>query len=259
MTGSTAYALYGVFALGAIAMFLLLPQPQRSRPLVGAVAGLAALALLLVVLATRVATADTTVYFYLFAALAIASAARVISHPRPVYSALYFVLTVIAVAALLVLQHAEFLAVALIIIYAGAILVTYLFVIMLAHQGGSAVYDRRAREPLWTVLICFLLMANITTRAAVLPPAASPKGVPVSSSVAAGPAQLDGPPATFGNTAAVGATLMSRYIVAIQMAGVLLLISLVGAIALSRRKVRSDVPPMSARPLGQIGREVQPF
>ena len=62
-------------------------------------------------------------------------AIRVVTHPKPVYSALYFVLTVFASAGLFVLLWAEFMAAALVLIYAGAILVTYVFVIMLAAEA----------------------------------------------------------------------------------------------------------------------------
>src|SRR5690606_8619755 len=104
-------------------------------------------------------------YFWIFSILAIVAAVRVISHPRPVYSALYFVLTVFASGGLFVLLWAEFMAMALILSYAGAILVTYVFVIMLAsqartgatgQQAEAAEYDRTSREPLLASAAGFL-------------------------------------------------------------------------------------------------------
>ena len=146
----TAYLLYFVFALLGVGVYLLLPRSDRSLRAGGVLLTLAGSAALLVVLLTRLPGPEPgTVFFYLFAALAVLAAARVVTHPQPVFSALYFVLVVVSVAALVVLQQAEFLAIALIIIYAGAILVTYVFVIMLAHQRGGTVYDQRAREPFW--------------------------------------------------------------------------------------------------------------
>ncbi len=62
---------------------------------------------------------------------------RVVTHPAPVYSALYFILTVFASAGLFVLLSAGFMAAALVLIYAGAILITYVFVIMLASQASA--------------------------------------------------------------------------------------------------------------------------
>jgi NADH-quinone oxidoreductase subunit J len=89
-----------------------------------------------------------------------------ITSRRPVYCALYFVLVVLASAALFLLLEAEFMAFALVIVYAGAILITYLFVLMLAQQapqeGGEsaqAEYDVNPREPLAAVLVGFILMA----------------------------------------------------------------------------------------------------
>ena len=108
--------------------------------------------------------------FYVFAALALGSGLRMITHPRPVYAALYFILTIIASSGLYVLLSAEFMAFALIIIYAGAILITYLFVIMLATQAPTeedderlSDYDAVAREPVASATIGFALLAVLGT------------------------------------------------------------------------------------------------
>jgi NADH-quinone oxidoreductase subunit J len=256
MTGTTALLLYLVFALGGAGVYLLLPKPGRSQALSGAVIGVLAVIGLLTVVAVRMALPEGTAgYYYVFAAITVLSAARVITHPKPVYSALYFVLVVVAVAALLVLQQAEFLAIAVIIVYAGAILVTYLFVLMLAHQPGSPVYDRRSREPLLSVLVGFVLLAAIAGRAAELPQAVAkpaPGAVILNDtgSASGGPA---------GNTSLVGAAVMTKYVVVLELAGVLLLISMIGAIALSRKDVPVETFAAAGRPLGQIGREVPPY
>ncbi len=256
MTSTTVYLLYLVFALGGAGIYFLLPKPGRPQTAAGAVIGLLAVAGLITVLAAGVIAPDeTTAYFYLFATIAVLAAARVVTHPKPVYSALYFVLVVIAVAALLVLQRAEFLAVALIIIYAGAILVTYLFVIMLAQQSGSPIYDRRCREPFFAVLAGFVLMAALAGRAGDLPPRASTRTIPVKATGEAGAAVR----VVQSNTRAIGAAVMTRYVVALEIAGVLLLISMVGAIALSRKKTPVEAIKAPPKPLGQIGREVEPY
>jgi NADH-quinone oxidoreductase subunit J len=209
---------------------------------------------LVVVLAARVVVPDaTSFYFYLFASIAVVAAVRVVTHPRPIYSALYFVLVVLAVAALLVLQGAEFLAIALVIIYAGAILVTYLFVIMLAQQGGSPLYDRNAREPFLAVLAGFVLMAAIAGHAGALPQTAVTPVIEAQSMIETSANTT--PP---GHTAEVGLMIMTQYVVVLEIAGVLLLVSMIGAIALSRKKV--PVPERGrSQPLGQIGREVEPY
>ena len=256
MSESSAILLYLVFALGGAGIYLMLPKEGKSQLLAGATIGVLGLIGLLVFLADRVIAPDpSSSYFYLFAAIAVAAAARVVTHPRPVYSALYFVLVVVAVAALLVLQGAEFLAVALIIIYAGAILVTYLFVIMLAHQGGSPIYDRRAREPFAAVLAGFVLMAALSGRMGDLPESRPVHTVPVRSTNQ----EIAEEEWVEGNTLAIGAEVMTRYIVVVELSAVLLLISMIGAIALSRRPVPLDPVRVARRPVGQIGKEVEPF
>ena len=267
MSVTTGYLLNAVFALGSIALFLMLPRGRASKSLAGAMLGLAALASLLVLLATSVAgDASQTIYFYFFSAIAIASAARVITHRKPVYSALYFVLTIIAVAALMVLLQAEFLAIALIIIYAGAILVTYLFVIMLAQSPGTPVYDHTAREPLVTVFACFLFLTAVMTQLSQWNGEKSGQvgdGSATSTMRLAADASVSDSTSAgtkvSGETLAVGWTIMTKYIVALELAGVLLLVSMVGAIAMSRRRVVPETARMPERPLGQIGKEVPPY
>lgn len=261
MNPTTAYLLYLVFALGGAGLYFQLPHGGRARPAVGALFGAAAVIALIVVLAVRVVAGEAdAAYFYLFSALAVVAAARVITHRKPVYSAIYFVLVVVAVAALLILQQAEFLAVALIIIYAGAILVTYLFVIMLAQQPVAPIYDLRAREPFLAVLAGFVLMAAIAGRAGDLPVKSAPRADVAPPRAA----QLESAPAApvalpEGNTFALGAALMTRYVVVLEISAVLLLISMIGAIALSRKRVPAEGYHAPAAPIGQAGREVLPY
>lgn len=255
MTSTTVYLLYLVFALGGAGVYFLLPRSGPSKTRVGAVLGLSAIAALITLLISLVSPGGTNGLFYLFAAVAIVAASRVITHPKPVYSAVYFVLVVIAVAAMLLLLDAEFAAVALIIVYAGAIMVTYLFVIMLARQEGSPVYDRRSREPFLAVLAGFVLMAAVAGRAGDLPEASTTAAEPIRAASSSDTSE----PIAQGNTAAVGAIIMTRYIVVLEIAGVLLLISMVGAIAMSRKKIPVEGTVVTPKPLGQVGREVPPW
>src|SRR5438067_2846140 len=123
----------------AVGMILLLPA-RRETPLraMGAVVLFASGIILAVQLGKLGTGAGMGTYFWIFSGIAIIGAVRVITHSRPVYSALYFVLTVMASAGLFVLLWAEFMAATLVLIYAGAILVTYVFVIMLAAQAAPA-------------------------------------------------------------------------------------------------------------------------
>jgi NADH-quinone oxidoreductase subunit J len=100
--------------------------------------------------------------------MATAAAVRVITTTRPVFAALYFVLVVVAGAVAYLVMGAEFMAFSLIIVYAGAILITYMFVLMLAQQapdagGPSVAYDRIAREPAAAVLCGFVLLAALAS------------------------------------------------------------------------------------------------
>lgn len=252
---STGLLLYLVFAIGGLAVYFLLPRTQPGRRFVGPIIGVLAVSAWLIVLAVRVLTPSiSSALFALFATIAVAATARVITHSKPFYSAIYFVLVVVAVTALLILQQAEFLAIALIIIYAGAILVTYLFLIMLAQQTGAPNYDRRAREPFMAVLAGFVLMAAIAGQVDRLTEVSTAKPVLQKT------ADSVNTELTSGNTFAVGVQVMSRYVVALQISGVLLLISMVGAVALSRKRTPIDVPASGpVIPLGEVGRKAEPF
>jgi len=247
-----AYLLYFVFALGAGAVYLLMPRGEESKRGAGTVLGLAALLGLLVLSALKGPHGPrANAFVYVFSLIAIAAAARVVTHPKPVYSAIYFVLVVAAVAGLLVLDGSEFLAVALVIIYAGAILVTYLFVIMLAQQPGSPTYDRRAREPFLGVVVGFLLMGSIAAKTTDLP---DRSGVAPSPTAIASASSTDG-----SNTLGIGGLVMTKYVVALELSGVLLLISMVGAIALSRKRVPAEPYIGAHLRVGIAGKEVEPF
>lgn len=164
--------LYTVCVLGAVGVALALPRRGLSPQLVGALIAALAGGLLFIGLGIKAAPAGAlpNFNFYLFSLIALGSALRVISHPRPVYAALYFILTIISSAGLYVLLSAEFMAFALVIVYAGAILITYLFVIMLATESPTqdqvealSAFDRYAREPVVASVAGFILLACITT------------------------------------------------------------------------------------------------
>lgn len=285
----TANLVYLVFALGAAAVYFSLPRVGRSHVATGGILAVLALVAWGCVTAFHIAAGgDESAYFYLFAGIALAAGGRVVTHPKPVYCVLYFVVVVVAVAALLVLQGAEFLAVAVVLIYAGAIIVTYVFVIMLAQQRGSPTYDRRAREPFVAVLAGFLLMAAVAgrvvdgggsvvasaegARVPVLATGAaettSVRVRPVSSRAPGAVAGVDDGTsgggagrlaAAPGNSEVLGVAVMTTYVVVLEVAGVLLLIAMIGAIAMSRKRVPSEGVSAPAVPLGQVGREVEPF
>jgi NADH-quinone oxidoreductase subunit J len=162
--------LYLACGLGAVGVLLALPRKNVSPFVVGALVGAIGIGLLFIGLAASHPDHTPNIFFYAFSGLALLSALRVITHPRPVYSALYFVLTILSSCGLYLILSAEFLAFALVIVYAGAILITYLFVIMLATEGPTAEavealteYDRVAREPVYATVAGLLLLCGLTT------------------------------------------------------------------------------------------------
>ncbi|MEZ6234759.1 MAG: NADH-quinone oxidoreductase subunit J [Phycisphaerales bacterium] len=164
------YILYVGIVLGAIGVCLALPRARVSPQGIGALLAALAGGLVIIGLGLRNPEGLPNLYFYLFSILALGSALRVISHQRPVYAALYFILTILASAGMYLLLSAEFMAFALIIVYAGAILITYLFVIMLATQAPSEeeterleAYDAQSRDPVLATIIGFVLLAALST------------------------------------------------------------------------------------------------
>jgi NADH-quinone oxidoreductase subunit J len=141
------------------------PQHQAVR-ILGTIIGAAAVAFLMVMILKALPEDSAVPYLEIVFGLgAIIGAGRVLTHPRPVFAAIYFVLVVVCSAGLFLMLRAEFMAFALIIVYAGAILITYLFVLMLAQEAsaepGESTYDHIPREPLAAVVIGFVLLASI--------------------------------------------------------------------------------------------------
>jgi NADH-quinone oxidoreductase subunit J len=148
-------ALLVPLVFGFVALYLLLPRERPVLRWLGILIGLVGLGGLGFTLLPPGLTLHG-VLFYLFSGVAIAAAGSTITHHNPIYSALSFALVTLSVCGLFLLRGAQFLAAATIIIYAGAIVVTFLFIIMLARQSGNAPYDRRAREPFLSTLAAFL-------------------------------------------------------------------------------------------------------
>lgn len=286
MSTTALYILYGFLAAGAGGLYLCLPRAgEEARRLRGAgvILGAAALAGVGSYLAAWVGEGfEGRTFLVIFGLLAVAAAARVITHPRPVYSAVYFILVVLAVTGLCLLATAEFLAAALLIIYGGAILVTYIFVIMLAQQAGQAPYDARSREPLAAVVMGFVLAATAAQAMTVRDPIAgqvlraqsnyryaswrqADTTAPTAKATGGAAAQT-ATEGTVGNTQAIGKTLMTTYVMAIEVAGVLLLVAVVGAIAVARKRIEpEEMTPEELRQVGEAkdlhraGREAKPF
>jgi NADH:ubiquinone oxidoreductase subunit 6 (subunit J) len=146
--------------VGFVAIYLLLPQARHSRPLWAVAVGVLAVIVGAGVLIHSEQVFAETVLFWSFALVAVGGGGMMVTQSNPVYAALSFALVVLSTCGLFLLQAAPFLMAATIIIYAGAIVVTFLFVIMLAQQEGHSNADMRSREPLLASLTgCVLLAA----------------------------------------------------------------------------------------------------
>src|SRR5205807_5925747 len=120
------------------------PRPRGSRPLWGAACAGVALFLAGCLLIRSGTVVAENVLFYCFSAIAIVSGGLLITQRNPVHAALSFALVVLSTCGLFLLQAAPFLMAATTIVYAGAIVVTFLFVIMLAQQTGWSDADWRS-------------------------------------------------------------------------------------------------------------------
>ena len=150
-----------VVVLGAIGIYLLLPRPHPYPFWWGAACSAAALlAAGFLIVHTHVLSPES-VLFYCFSGLAIGAGALLVTQRNPARAALAFAVVVLSTCGLFLLQAASFLMAATTIVYAGAIIVTFLFVLMLAQQEGPSDADQRSREPLLATVAGFLLLGAL--------------------------------------------------------------------------------------------------
>lgn len=157
--GLTALAV--PIVLGLIAVYLLLPRvPHPSRWIGRVCAAGAVLTTGSLFVRSQVLSVET-ILFTVFALIAIVAGGMLVTQRNPVHAALSFALVVLSTCGLFLLQAAPFLMAATIIVYAGAIVVTFLFVIMLAQQEGPSDADYRSREPEFTCVAAFVLLGAL--------------------------------------------------------------------------------------------------
>lgn len=162
--------------------------------------------------------------FLLFAAIAVAGALAVVLLRSPIYNALALVVTLCALAALYVTLNAQFIAAIQIVVYAGAIMVLFLFVIMLLNARQESATDRHPQLKYFAFPIAAVLIFEAI---AVI------RGV-------TGPGPVSGTEAdAVGNTASIGQALFSQYLLPFEITSALILMALVGAVALAKRDDRA--------------------
>ena len=168
----------------------------------------------------------TPVLFLGFAALLVITALMVILHKNPITSALFLVLAFCSLAGIYLLLHAEFLGMVQIVVYAGAIMVLFLFVIMylnLQHDVETGVQIAVRRGIGWLAGAGLLLVGATMLRRGWAPG-------PV------GDASVDAP---VGNVMAIGKLLYSRYLFPFEITSILLLVAMVGVIVIARGRART--------------------
>jgi NADH-quinone oxidoreductase subunit J len=163
------------------------------------------------------------VTFYFFAAVMVFAALRVITARNPVHSALFLVLAFFTAAGLWMLLEAEFLAIALVLVYVGAVMVLFLFVVMMLDINLD-----RLREGYWDYLVPALIVAGVMVAEMAMVLGGryfDLEGLPQPAAHAA----------DYSNTRELGRLLYTDYVYPFEIAAVILLVAIVAAIALTLR------------------------
>ena len=285
------FVLYIGLVLWGLGVCMALPRKRVNPQVIGAVVAGLGFGVVLLGFGIHNPAQIPNINFYIFGIIAVGGALRVITHPRPVYAALYFIMTILASCGLYLILSAEFMAFALVIIYAGAILITYLFVIMLATQAPVrqgvemlAEYDTTSHAPIVASIAGFVLLAGLTTML-VRGVDSLPEPGPINADALLG--QMPGKTATdrveaslfrggklhegehvvsvdvqaqsvvlsdgleerqvplpddigVSNVEAIGFDLLNEYPGSIEIAGVILLMAMLGATVLCRKQVEFE-------------------
>jgi NADH-quinone oxidoreductase subunit J len=165
-------------------------------------------------------------FFYLFSGVCIAAAVMVIAARNPVHSVLFLILAFVNAAALFILLGAEFLAMILIIVYVGAVLVLFLFVVMMLDVDFAELRQGFLQYmPIGALLGGILLIELVLVLVGwtIAPSAQQTIAAPIP------------PPGSVLNAEALGQVLYTRYVYFFQAAGVVLLVAMIGAIVLTLR------------------------
>ena len=179
--------------------------------------------------------------FYIFATIVVSAALLVVVSRNPVHSVLWLILMFLTSAGLFVLLGAEFVAMLLIIVYVGAVAVLFLFVVMMLDVDFASLKAEMSKYLPLGLLIVVILLMELAMGLAVW--------VPADGAQAARAAPT---PIEFHNTAALGLLLYDKYFLLFQLAGLILLVAMIGAIVLTLRH-RKDVKRQDI--LGQIYRD----
>ncbi len=179
------------------------------------------------------------IVFYLFSLVMIAAATGVITVRNPVYAALFLVLTFFSAAAIWILLEAEFLAIVLIVVYVGAVMVLFLFVVMMLDINLAPLKEGFIGYLPVGILVAVAMGAELLTviwakdrfgEGSFPDPVAHAEG--------------------YSNTAAIGERLYTQFLLPFEVAGIILLVAIVAAVALTLRKrpdVKTQIPAQQVR------------
>lgn len=240
--------------VGAVGLWLALPRRVQYGNTLGAALGLVALPLIASDWPLLPTMTDQFA-FWVLAAVTIVAAVAMITSYSPVYSAIWFALSLLGTAGLFMLNGAQFLGVATVVVYAGAIVVTFLFVIMLAQPEGHSTYDRISWG--WfpktaSVFVAAAIVGLLTMLLGGLKDEASAAGATVSSpsdeavaNTGEGQAGSTNPVLDHKHhVARLGTVLFSQHLISVEIAGTLLLAALVGAVAIAiqgKRRLETQI------------------
>ena len=166
---------------------------------------------------------ETFIFFY-FASIIVVTAGLVVAMKNPVYSALSLLVMFFHVAGLFVTLHAEFLAIIQILVYAGAILVLYLFVVMLLNLKREEYFHNQLIVGLFLGCVLFAESVLLVLKGETM---IGQNLVPVDT-----PVEL-----THGNTESIGELLYSTYLFPFEVASLILLVAMVGAVILTKKGI----------------------
>ena len=166
----------------------------------------------------------TAIAFYLFAGLTIASAIAVIFARNPVHSVLWLIVAFFNAAGLMLLLGAEFIAMLLVIVYVGAVAVLFLFIVMMLDIDFAALRSGFTKNLPFGLLLALVLLAEMVVAIAARHAGPVTAGAAPTASAAIQP-----------NIEAIGAQLYSRYLYPFEIAGLILLVAMIGAIVLTHR------------------------
>ncbi|PKP95642.1 MAG: NADH-quinone oxidoreductase subunit J [Alphaproteobacteria bacterium HGW-Alphaproteobacteria-14] len=184
-----------------------------------------------------------TIAFYFFATIVVGAAVMTIMAKNPVHSVLWLILTFFNAAGLMVMVGAEFIAMLLVIVYVGAVAVLFLFVVMMLDIDFAAMRAGFIRNVPLGLAIAAVLLAELLLAVGAYNAGGIVLGAPDGSAMQA---------ADVSNIEALGALLYGRYILLFEIAGIILLVAMIGAIVLTLQPSKPG-----ARARQDVGKQIR--